>query len=497
MSILQTKLNMRAPGNIFTRNSVPTWLFAALFFYTLPNPHANALHLANATLNNQEGALRSGDSATNFSDPDSSVGNRHSLPDVASDSPINAVLEKVFKKDYTSARSLLVPLLSVDDANALHIKAVLDENGWGGEKDLANAIRLYARAAEKGQVDAQFSLGELAYGRRGVRRDVKRALEWYQLAANQGHPGAKSRIGTIYARGDGVEKDLQLGLRYFEEAAASGDREAQFNIGVAYLNGNGRPQDYKKAGEWFTAAAQQAHPDAQFNLALLYDSPHLGEPDPQQTLFWMTAAARHRLPKAYVALGLMIGEGRGAGQSDRVAADWFERAALAGDPEGQFLYALVLSRGMGRPKRINEALRWLDTSLLDKSLDDQQISQRRNLRKQLIKDGAKPSKDIIPANLEASTNNKSNPAENSADYLPINANEPTASAAAPSEIMSPTDTQDKELVLQADAQLSQINKVDETPAPLSATNKTIKPNIPSVKPATQKETPQEVENLRP
>jgi len=348
------------------------------------------------------------------------------LTDVPRGSPIEAILQKIFEKDYSSARSLLVPLLRVDDANALHIKAVLDENGWGGAKDLANAIRLYARAAEKGQVDAQFSLGELAYGRKGVRRDSARALEWYQLAANQGHPGAKSRIGTIYATGIGVKKDLQLGLRYIEEAATAGDRDAQFNIGVAYLNGSGRPQDYKKAGEWFLRAAQQFHPDAQFNLALLYDSPHLGAPDPQQTLYWMTAAAGRGLPKAYVALGLMIGEGRGAAKSERVAADWFERAALVGDSEGQFLYALTLAKGIGRPQRINESLKWLDQSLASNTLDREQISQRQALRKQLLSQGAKPT--VLPARAKPEREPVEQPKQLLAKSAPVKASRETLSS---------------------------------------------------------------------
>ena len=313
------------------------------------------------------------------------------LPRASPGSPIEAVLDKILKQEYLSARSLLSPLMRLDDADALHITAVLDENGWGGPKDLANAIKLYARAAAKGQIDAQFALGELAFGRRGVKQDLPRAAEWYQLAAKQGHPGAKARLGQIYMRGLGVEKDEALGIRYLEEAASAGDRDAQFDLGVAYLNGQGKAQNYREAETWFLRAAQQLHPDAQFNLALLYDSPYLGKPDAQQTVYWLSAAASLGLPRAYVALGLLVSEGRGVAQSDRIAADWFERAALANDSEGQFLYAVVLAEGKGRTARPDEALRWLDKSMASAAPDGEQQSQRQALRKRLLAAGATQS----------------------------------------------------------------------------------------------------------
>ncbi|MEL6111737.1 MAG: tetratricopeptide repeat protein [Pseudomonadota bacterium] len=315
------------------------------------------------------------------------------LPRAAPGSPIEAILDKILKQEYLSARSLLSPLLRLDDADALHITAVLDENGWGGPRDLENAISLYARAAAKGQVDSQFALGELAFGRRGVKRDLPRAAEWFSLAANQGHPGAKARLGQIYTRGLGVEPDVVRGVRYLEEAASAGDRDGQFDLGVAYLEGLGKPQDYQEAARWFLAAAKQLHPDAQFNLALLHDSPLLGPPDPRQTVYWLSAAANAGLPRAYVALGLLVSEGRGIDQSDRVAADWFERAALAGDQEGQFLYAVVLAEGRGRARQPSEALRWLDKSMAQTPLDPAQADQRAALRARLIKAGAKPSSD--------------------------------------------------------------------------------------------------------
>ncbi|MEM1193973.1 MAG: tetratricopeptide repeat protein [Pseudomonadota bacterium] len=364
---------------------------------------AGLLLFTGAEMSRAQSPLRDDSSVLGASAPAEAEDARRAkpLPRAAPGSPIEAILDKILRQEYLSARSLLSPLLRLDDADALHITAVLDENGWGGPRDLENAIALYARAAAKGQVDAQFALGELAFGRRGVKRDLPRAAEWFSLAAKQGHPGAKARLGQIYTRGLGVEPDRVLGVRYLEEAAAAGDRDGQFDLGVAYLEGAGKTQDYQEAARWFLAAAKQLHPDAQFNLALLYDSQLLGAPDPQQTVYWLSAAANAGLPRAYVALGLLVSEGRGIDQSDRVAADWFERAALAGDHEGAFLYAVVLAEGRGRARQPGEALRWLDKSIAQSPLDPVQSGQRAALRARLIEAGAQDpenaSADPAPA----------------------------------------------------------------------------------------------------
>ena len=69
--------------------------------------------------------------------------------------------------------------------------------GLGVEEDLSEAFRLFQLAAEKNQVNAQYSLGYMYENGDGIEKDMEKALYWYKLAANQGKEEAKERITEL------------------------------------------------------------------------------------------------------------------------------------------------------------------------------------------------------------------------------------------------------------------------------------------------------------
>ena len=77
----------------------------------------------------------------------------------------------------------------------------------GASADLAQALNWYRRAAERGDLDAQFRLGALHQHGRGVPASHAEALSWYRLAALAGHPRAQNGLATLYAEGLGVAVD--------------------------------------------------------------------------------------------------------------------------------------------------------------------------------------------------------------------------------------------------------------------------------------------------
>src|SRR5512146_726423 len=76
--------------------------------------------------------------------------------------------------------------------------------GCGGAESRLKALQ--ARAA-RGEVEAQYALGELYSAGRGVERDGIVAAEWYRRAAVQGHARAQCCLAKMYATGYGVSKD--------------------------------------------------------------------------------------------------------------------------------------------------------------------------------------------------------------------------------------------------------------------------------------------------
>ena len=56
------------------------------------------------------------------------------------------------------------------------------------------AARLYRLAADKGDADAQFSLGWLYEHGEGVPTSMTQASEWYRIAAGQGDVNAQAAL---------------------------------------------------------------------------------------------------------------------------------------------------------------------------------------------------------------------------------------------------------------------------------------------------------------
>src|SRR5438093_1554982 len=85
------------------------------------------------------------------------------------------------------------------------------------------------KAAEQGDVKAQFNLGVVHANGASVPKDVAQAARWYQKSADQGYAKAQSNLGTLYAQGRGVAKDEARAFEWTQRAANHGDADAQFN----------------------------------------------------------------------------------------------------------------------------------------------------------------------------------------------------------------------------------------------------------------------------
>jgi hypothetical protein len=79
---------------------------------------------------------------------------------------------------------------------------------------------------------------------------------WLPLA-EQGNYGAQYNVGVLYLGGKGVLQDYEKAAMWFRKAAEQNDVLAQFKLGLAYQLGNGVPQDYVLAHKWLNLAAAQ------------------------------------------------------------------------------------------------------------------------------------------------------------------------------------------------------------------------------------------------
>jgi len=100
---------------------------------------------------------------------------------------------------------VLKPKVSVSDSIAAMREEGVD---YYKDKEYAKAFPLLKKAAEAGDMDAQFYLGCCYNFGRGVARDDAEAFKWYMKAAEQGDEYAQSNVGFCYYNGEGVEKNF-------------------------------------------------------------------------------------------------------------------------------------------------------------------------------------------------------------------------------------------------------------------------------------------------
>ena len=92
-------------------------------------------------------------------------------------------------------------------------------------EDYANAVMSFKKAAEQGNAEAQFSLGNMYVEGHGVPQDDQQAVSWFRMAAEQGFAPAQVNLGVMHTQGQGVEQDLVEAHKWFNIAGGAVDED--------------------------------------------------------------------------------------------------------------------------------------------------------------------------------------------------------------------------------------------------------------------------------
>ncbi|WP_180000592.1 tetratricopeptide repeat protein [Acinetobacter sp. YH12239] len=151
---------------------------------------------------------------------------------------------------FSEAKSILENIK--DYAPALNLLGIIYENGNGTEIDVNIALDYFTQAAQKGNADAQFNLGQVYYQSDLVKKDDEKARHWYELSAEQGYTSATLQLATMYARGDGVEENYSKAIELIKPLAEAGHADAIYNIRFYYKNIN----DLSEYHQWDQKCAE-------------------------------------------------------------------------------------------------------------------------------------------------------------------------------------------------------------------------------------------------
>lgn len=145
--------------------------------------------------------------------------------------------------------------------------------------------------ADKGDAEAQYTLGGAHYNGNGVLRNLAEGARWLQMAAANGHVRAQCDLGVMYLKkGSGVEQDYGEALKWLRRAAMKGDALAFHNLGSVYTTGfrdqsvgffdrvryASMTSDHVQAYKWFTLAAERGYATSMRDRSLIEKrmSPH-------------------------------------------------------------------------------------------------------------------------------------------------------------------------------------------------------------------------------
>ena len=145
---------------------------------------------------------------------------------------------------------------------------------WAQSKGIDPSLLAKAKA---GDANAEFQLAlRLMNGSGGVQQDTREAMIEFQKAAEKGNAEAQYMLGQIYEDGgmgmavpdsDGsytngrvvnfhpVPNDFGLAAKWYRMAAKQGTALAQNHLGLIYADGRGVPQDYAEAYFWLSLAS--------------------------------------------------------------------------------------------------------------------------------------------------------------------------------------------------------------------------------------------------
>ena len=157
---------------------------------------------------------------------------------------------------------------------------------WFGSASSVAVQETTEAMAQRGVVEAQFSLGLRFASGHGAALDYAQAERWYLKAASQNHALAHFNLGMMHARGQGMPSDKAKSRVWIEKAAELGDASAQYNLGLLHhrsITDGSRAtasQSRIEAYKWLQLAAVQGYHGAEAACNVV--SVHMTQADVQE-----------------------------------------------------------------------------------------------------------------------------------------------------------------------------------------------------------------------
>ena len=182
-------------------------------------------------------------------------------------------LYKIYLEDQNEPewRAWLQKSADLNNAEGQYFSGLLlYENESATEEDKEKAIKYYFSAAQKGNADAQATIGDGYYLGTIGEEDHKQAAVWYQLAANQNHALGTNNLANFNAKGlGGLKADPQKALQLHSRAAYLGSNYAQTAMGSYHIMGDLVEENKSEGFAWTWIATENKSEYAERKIEFL------------------------------------------------------------------------------------------------------------------------------------------------------------------------------------------------------------------------------------
>lgn len=292
--------------------------------------------------------------------------------------------------------------INAGDTSAMVTKGAIFYYGLSGIPiDYEVAVKLYTKAAEKGDDDGMWRLARCYQKGKGVEENPQKAFEWFKQSADKNNSNGLCNLGVCYHYGYGVEKNYKRAVELYEKAAIDNQKGSLWRLGHCYEYGQGVEKDLEKAFEWYKKSAEQGTAEGQWRLGQCYRYARGVQRNIREALCWYKKAAEQghekaadvygRLKDSYFdiyfdgckhlenkeykdaydvfysissdawgqnGLGICYAKGYYVEQNIDRAAYWFQKAARHGLVKAQFNMGNCFYNGWGVIKDLSLASYW-------------------------------------------------------------------------------------------------------------------------------------------
>ena len=228
-----------------------------------------------------------------------------------------------------------------------------------GFDDDQKCFEWFMKAAEQGLVEAEYVVGGCYENEVGVKQDHSQANTWYQKAVKDGHKRAAYALGINYLEGRGIGKDVEAGIMLLEIASNGGIREAcrelaiRYHYGIPNYKGQILYKNPSEAQKLATIAVEdESDGDAQYILAKIIDEDFGNS---QAAVEWYRRAVSNGNKEAMLGLSRIYVNTQTNCQD---AVHMLSNLINGKNGEAQYLYAQCLENGYGCSKDKREAKKY-------------------------------------------------------------------------------------------------------------------------------------------